>query len=330
MVFECFDAPLTQPQFKPIFEKCCCPCFLLTGNGAYFSILGVVFTDKFVVQRLYTEWVGEATPHEEIRLLHLAQVFYALRLAITDLEKYYEQVSKDQSIPPLLVDKPHPRFFPYPTRFIKYPPESNEPQWIDFECIDVPRIDSTNVSFIVEIKSSDRKLVIKFVERYGLEAHDLLAGEGMAPQLLYCGLLDGQTDVRSPESRVQGSTGARGLYNGPSRMVVMDYIEGTTMDKTPHPPSDTQAQIERALKVLHDRQLIFGDLRAPNVMISGNKVYLIDFDWAGKVNEAYYPLHLSRNVTWPGDPRELELEPILVEHDLFMFKQLRTYILARQ
>ena len=105
-------------------------------------------------------------------------------------------------------------------------------------------------------------------------------------------------------------------------MVAMEYIEGATMDKVSHPPEDAWAKIEQALKALHDRQLVFGDLRAPNVMISGTKVHLIKFDWAREVNEACYPLHLSTNVTWPGDPRELELEPILAEHDLFMLEQL--------
>ena len=323
VVFECFDTPLTQPQFKPIFEKCCCPSFLLTGNGAYFSILGVVFTDKFAVQRLTdAKWVGEATPHEEGRLRLLARVFYAFRLAIADLDSYYEQVSKDQSIPPLVVDKPHPRFFPYPTRFIEYSPAPNEPQLIDFEYIDVPRIGPTNVSFIVKVKSSDRKLVIKFVERYGLEAHDLLASKGMAPRLLYCGPLDGQADVRSVGNRIQDTTEPGGLYDGTIRMVAMEYIKGSTMDKALLPPGDTPAQIEQALKALHDQQLVFGDLRAPNIMISGSYVYLIDFDWAGKVNEACYPLHLSEKVVWPRDPPELELKPILMEHDLFMLEQL--------
>ena len=247
-----------------------------------------------------------------------------LRLAITELDSYYEQVSKDQSIPPLVVNKPHPRFFPHPTRFAEYSPRYEEPQWIDFEYIDIPRMDPTNVSFIAKVKSSEQKLVIKFVGRYGVEAHDLLVSKGMAPRLLYCGLLDGQTDVRSVESRVQGSIGASGLYDGPIRMVAMEYIEGTTIDKAPHPPEDTRAQIEQALKVLHDRQLVFGDLRAPNVMISGNKVYLIDFDWAGKLNEVCYPLHLSTSVAWPGDPRKLELEPILVDHDLLMLERLFT------
>ena len=53
-------------------------------------------------------------------------------------------------------------------------------------------------------------------------------------------------------------------------------------------------------------------------MFSGGEVLLIDFDWAGKVNEARYPRNLSRSVRWPGEVEELEMKPILMDHDLFM------------
>ena len=146
----------------------------------------------------------------------------------------------------------------------------------------------------------------------------------MAPRLLYCGLLDGETDVRDGDDRVRGSIRTGGLYVGPIRMVVMDYIEGSTLDKTQNPPEDTCSKIEKAIKTLHDSKFVFGDLRALNVMISNDKtkVYLIDFDWSGKVNKARYPLRLSMKVAWPKEPSKLELELILIEHNLFMLENL--------
>jgi len=144
----------------------------------------------------------------------------------------------------------------------------------------------------------------------------------MAPQLLYCGSLDGKTDVRDAESRALGSIKLCGLYDGPMRMVVMEHIEGNTADKEPTWPKDARERIEKAIRKLHDAELVFGDLRAPNVMFSGKKVFLIDFDWAGKVNEARYPRNLSSVVKWPGKAVELEMKPILKDHDLFMLDQL--------
>ena len=326
MGFQCFSTPADAAQFKPISDKCCCPCFLLSGSGAYLSILGVAFTDKFIVQRLTDAiWVGEATPHEDGRLHHLARVFHALRLAIETLDKYYDQVSNDQSIPELILNEPHPRFFPYPTKFREYSPElkGKDRKWTNFKYVDLPRTGPTNITFIAEAENQSRMLVVKFVERYGVEAHVLLASEEMAPRLLYCGLLDGETDVRDGDDRAQGSIKTGGLYVGPIRMVVMDYIKGSTLNDKTHRPDDVLPEIKKAVKMLHDRQLVFGDLRPPNVMVaSDNKVYLIDFDWSGKVNEARYPLHLSTTVKWPKESKKLELEPILIDHDLLMLERL--------
>jgi len=312
---------LVLDKFKSIFEKCCCPCFLLSGSGAYLSILGVVFPYKFTVQRLTDAlWVGEATPHEDGRFHRLAQVFYALRLAVAELETYYNEILEDQEIPELVNNMPHPRFFPHPTKFMEYATKPKERKEFTFKYTNLPRTDATNVTFFAKDLSSGRPLVIKFVERYGVEAHELLASKDMAPRLLYCGLLDGETDVRHGESRVQGSIRAGGLYVGPIRMVVMEYIQGSTLDKTPNPPKDTRGKIEKALKALHDGNLVFGDLRAPNVMISGTKVYLIDFDWSGRVNKACYPLRLSMGLGWPEGAGDLK--PILPGHDSFMLDRL--------
>ena len=61
--------------------------------------------------------------------------------------------------------------------------------------------------------------------------------------------------------------------------------------------SDANAseQTKEAIKKLHDGGFVFGDLRPPNVLFSGGRVLLIDFDWAGKSGEAQYPCGLSRN-----------------------------------
>ena len=311
-------------QCRDTFDKCCCPSFLLAGGGAYLSILGVVFTDKFIVQRLTDiKWLGEATTHEDAHVYRLARVFGSLRLAVRTLDKYYDEVSQDPNVPALIFNEPHPRFFPYPKRFKEHCTEDDkESEWTEFEYIDASRADPINVTFIAKVKSSDRKLVIKFVERYGVDAHQLLADLGMAPRLLYCGLLDGEGDVRNAGSRAQGSTKVGGLYVGPIRMVVMECIEGKTMDEASSSPKDAREQTEKTIQKLHDAGLVFGDLRGPNVMFSRGKVILIDFDWAGREGEVRYPRNLSSRVRWPGETEELEMQPILIDHDRFMLDQL--------
>ena len=69
-------------------------------------------------------------------------------------------------------------------------------------------------------------------------------------------------------------------------------------------------------------ELVFGDLRASNVMLLGDKVFLIDSDWAGKVDGARYSLGLSQSVKLAKEAKESETEYISADHDLFMFGQL--------
>jgi len=88
-------------------------------------MLGVVFTDKFIVQRITDiMWVGEATTQEDARMYRLPRVFASLRLAVTALDRYYDQILQAPDIPTLdpalASDQPHPRFFPYPTKFQGY------------------------------------------------------------------------------------------------------------------------------------------------------------------------------------------------------------------
>ena len=232
---------------------------------------------------------------------------------MAELSDYYDLIQWGPDIPALVQDEPHPRFFPYPTEFDEYLATNtgSGPNHIKFEYIDAFRGDPTDVTFLAKVISpSDRKLVIKFVDRYGVEAHQLLADAGMAPRLLYCGLLDGKNDAREVKSHALSSTKCGGLYVGPMRMVVMEHFEGRAADGEKDTwPKDLRNKVEKAIKKLHDAGLVFGDLRGPNIMFSGEKAAIIDFDWAGREGEVRYPRHLSRSVRWPGSVEELEMKP---------------------
>ena len=64
-------------------------------------------------------------------------------------------------------------------------------------------------------------VVIKFVECYGEEAHQLLAEEHLVPQLLYCGKVGIHND---------------NLTYGELCMVVMEYIDRETLHKVKQVP----------------------------------------------------------------------------------------------
>jgi serine/threonine protein kinase len=112
-------------------------------------------------------------------------------------------------------------------------------------------------------------------------------------------------------------------------MVVMDYVHGSNLAKQKSREGGLDAEVtetvrkevRRALRLLHNANLVFGDLRPPNVMITTTKeVKLIDFDWAGDLGQAEYPCLISPSVHWPGEVRALDL--ITIAHDDDMYDRL--------
>ena len=149
----------------------------------------------------------------------------------------------------------------------------------------------------------NRLVTVKFASTYHAQAHRLLAEHGLAPPLHYAGTED-----------------AGGLTYGGRYMVVMDFIDGK-------PPVDSlsKRQLERvkqAIELLHAHDLVFGDLRAPNILIKDESVTFVDFDWCGKAGEARYPATLNNDVElgWPMDVGRDSV--MLKEHDLSMLEKL--------
>ena len=90
---------------------------MLVGGGPWLGVLGGVFTDKVIVQRLTDlMWCAHSTTEEDPRVYRLARVLVALRRSIHELEKFYKEIS-DPKNPPLTPGHTHPRFYPYPTSF---------------------------------------------------------------------------------------------------------------------------------------------------------------------------------------------------------------------
>ena len=228
----------------------------------------------------------------------VAHIMLSLRRNIEKLRQYYEGVKVVATNAEAL----HPRFFPSARAY-----RDKENKIVEFKYTTPLELDSTCVTFLARTTSGPLKdVVIKFVQRYGEEAHSLLAGENLAPQLLYhgkIGVLEGSPSY------------------GHLRMVVMEYIDGETFDKAKQIPSNWVDQVRHALEVLHSHGYVFGDLRQPNIMVTrNNDIKLIDFDWAGTQQESRYPLLISPNLEWPAGVGVLSLMD--ASHDDDMLNRL--------
>jgi serine/threonine protein kinase len=57
------------------------------------------------------------------------------------------------------------------------------------------------------------------------------------------------------------------------------------------------------MHLLHENNIVFGDLRDPNILYDASKnlVVLVDFDWAGKDGESRYSAALNLSNAWPEE-----------------------------
>lgn len=106
------------------------------------------------------------------------------------------------------------------------------------------------------------------------------------------------------------------------RSILMEYVHGRSLDKfVAGNPTSTERrrvadELMEALIFLHDRQIVHGDLKPSNILItdSGNHVRLIDFGFSD--NEAY----IAKNIgTSPSISTEEQLptDVLLPERDIY-------------
>ena len=289
-------------------------------------------------------WMALSSKAEDSRVYHNARALVALRKCLVKLQDFYLGL---QDVPPFVANKPHPRYFPYPTSF-----RAQDGSLTRFRYLTSLEKNAACVTYLAEIPDETDmmgnpvKVVVKFVARYGKEVHEFLARNGFAPTLRHCG--------RLPETKLSGILPGPAQYAPPGlclrsdrmHMVVMDYIH-----PRPNPPPDVREQIRAILTLLHSEGYVFGDLRKQNIIFDADgKVKFIDFDWCGRYNMkirdeklpknlqdqidknlnrvqvgdgpyAYYPLSMSR-IEGPWAPGMEALEEIRPQHDWMMFDKL--------
>lgn len=295
--------------------------------GPYLRIQGAVFLDK-VIYRGFTEymWLG-GYPYLDKNIMRIARIFSAASKAVRGLHAYYDGLE--------LGDIPVPsRLFPRPT----FGPEDRPDFQLTFTeklCFEsrVPRLlFGAEITEKGEANHFSKKVIVKFAEEYGKEAHRLLAEHLLAPRLHFC------------------KRTLCGLW-----MIVMDRAEGQDAHTLfpSEPPDYVKKDVDRAIQLLHQHGFVHGEICMSNILVvkgpqsqqqvaltstpigadvmetdvddsdSGTPgALLIDFDWTGKDGETNYP-PLWYNQPVPGvDGKDLDrLGVMKTEHDRFMFER---------
>lgn len=152
-------------------------------------------------------------------------------------------------------------------------------------------------------------VAVKFARTYSKEVHECLANRvrPLAPKLWYC--------QRIPEL-------------GDWWAIVMDYVEECSMETRKMDKEQVKRDVRDAVDALHGKNLVHGDLRWANILITEDKTMVVDFDWAGTEGQVTYPASRNREIKWPED--STVLGSIMHEHDLEMLKKFEDEIDSEQ
>ena len=81
---------------------------------------------------------------------------------------------------------------------------------------------------------------------------------------------------------------------------------------------ELQSLVKNSIESMHNNGFVHGDVRTNNILVSNDftQIWIIDFDWAGRIKEAKYPMFMNVDIQWPVGACAGNL--ILPEHDLKM------------
>ncbi|KAG2337820.1 hypothetical protein BDR05DRAFT_1045202, partial [Suillus weaverae] len=273
-----------------LHSKCNSPAFLVAHAGPWLAVLGAVFTEKYIVQRL-TDFIwipARSALDDDDQFLRIGHVLYALR----------ESWPYDASHPTV-----HPRFYPTPDTYLC------DKITVRFKYEWSLEHNASCVTYLAKTKEDNPiNVVVKFITRYGEDIHKAMAEAGLAPKLLYYGKID----------VVEGMPSYGGLW-----MVVMEYMDRMMAHSALQLPPSFHQELMKAIEYCHRKGFVFGDLQKPNDMImKDGKVQLIDFDWAGCKGKVTYPVSISSAIEWLEGVQGLG--PILKQHDHDMLARHHT------
>ncbi|CAH1759966.1 11540_t:CDS:1, partial [Entrophospora sp. SA101] len=88
-----------------------------------------------------------------------------------------------------------------------------------------------------------------------------------------------------------------------TNLIYIGYPLNMIKDLTTEEKSNIKGYIKHLIDILHENDIVFGDLRPYNVLYDrdSRRISLIDFDWAVRHNVDKYPpfMNHSDDINWP-------------------------------
>ena len=267
------------------------PCFLMEMIGVHMCIHGAVFTGAVCVDRLTNCLWLAFQPNNRPAMVELAKTLKALKMAVDDLKAYYERGGG--SSPKQELTTPYFR-----TYFDKQEGKDVEVEYMD-EIKNHVYSGKTN---------TNKKVVVKFVEQYGENAHKACSDAGFAPALLSCMQVTSRfymVVMEELENATGLTTYMRHCSNREEKRLVIE-------------------QCKKALKTLNDKGFCHGDFRTNNILVRKAEdihIWVIDFDWSGEIGKTTYPMFMNHiDIEW--HPGASDGKPLSAEHDWYWLEKL--------
>ncbi|CUA77704.1 hypothetical protein RSOLAG22IIIB_12774 [Rhizoctonia solani] len=287
-------------RFDWVRRLCCCPSMILAIKGPWMCVMGgIMLGYRPVVQPLTPFFLVGNNPSSPEHANIVSKIFASLAKSLSELDHF------DRGLQRFRGTRNFAGHFPYIQQLII----NRKRVDIEYQGFSMP----WKPVFQAVARSEDGDaypITVKFAKSYNAAAHRLLAAMNLAPELLFISSED------PSEFKVANRT-----------MVVMKEAPHRNLSGTSPPPDCVLRDVKRALDVLHKHNIVFGDLRPPNVLaVKDKNTYqttggmLVDFDWCGTAGQATYPVDINMNMEWPeGVGPGL---PMQLEHDKVMLKRL--------
>ena len=150
------------------------------------------------------------------------------------------------------------------------------------------------------------QVLVKLVPRsYSQDVHKHMADNGLAPKLY------SYAEVKDvPTAYVME-------YLDPSIWQTLHQL--SKPKNKPNKPTANQLRgtLQKIIAALDEKKYVHGDLRSNNIMIRTDvmdksvELKVVDFDWAGKAGQVYYPAERNEEIQWPDEAGG----PIGQDHD---------------
>jgi thiamine kinase-like enzyme len=248
--------------------------------GSHLGFYGALWDGNRVRVEPLTPIFDLSTHWREKRARHaIASALDALMAAVDNIEAHYKSIQADakanqfQWRTTLFLQKA--RGFPFMTSY------EDDGQRVTFTYHE--RLDDEKLIFsaILHHRPNFEECLVKYTWRYSEAAHNYLASHGSAPRIRRCVRISADwTAVIMDKSTYKVLYGLR--------------LSDVEQEKV-------RRKVRSVVQTLHQGGFVHGDIRDTNILIDLGSlasedvaIHLIDFDWAGRMGEAKYPIESTR------------------------------------